>query len=66
MLSIRYKVDQVISGVVVNIFSVGITSFLSSKLLTEPQFAYLNNSGIFAHLAHPAAVAHSLHWRHLV
>jgi general nucleoside transport system permease protein len=48
VLAIRYKVDQIISGVVVNIFSVGITSFLSSKLLTEPQFAYLNNSGIFA------------------
>ena len=45
ILSIRYKVDQTISGVVINIFSVGITSFISSKFLSE--FAGLNNSGIF-------------------
>jgi general nucleoside transport system permease protein len=45
ILSIRYKVDQVISGVVINIFSVGITSFISAKFLQE--FGELNNSGIF-------------------
>jgi general nucleoside transport system permease protein len=45
ILSIRYKVDQIISGVVINIFSVGITSFVSAKFLN--QFAGLNNSGIF-------------------
>ena len=33
ILSIRYKVDQTISGVVINIFSVGITSFVSAKVL---------------------------------
>jgi simple sugar transport system permease protein len=46
VLSIHYKIDQVISGVVINIFSVGITSFLSSKFLQET-FAQLNNSGTF-------------------
>lgn len=45
ILSIRYKVDQIISGVVINIFSVGITSFVSAKFLQE--FAELNNSGTF-------------------
>ncbi len=45
ILSIRYKVDQIISGVVINIFSVGITSFISSKFLEE--FQDLNNPGIF-------------------
>ncbi len=45
ILSIRYKVDQIISGVVINIFSVGITSFISAKFLQE--FGELNNSGIF-------------------
>jgi simple sugar transport system permease protein len=45
VLSIRYKVDQVISGVVINIFSVGITSFISAKFLQE--FLDLNNSGTF-------------------
>jgi simple sugar transport system permease protein len=45
LLSIRYKVDQIISGVTINIFSVGITSFISAKFLQE--FQELNNPGIF-------------------
>jgi ABC-type uncharacterized transport system permease subunit len=45
VLSIRYKVDQIISGTVINIFSVGITSFISAKFLSE--FPRLNNPGIF-------------------
>jgi simple sugar transport system permease protein len=45
VLSIRYKVDQVISGTVINIFSVGITSFISAKFLSE--FPDLNNPGIY-------------------
>jgi ABC-type uncharacterized transport system permease subunit len=45
VLSIRYKVDQIISGVVINIFSVGITSFLSAKFL-QGQFSFLNNSRV--------------------
>ena len=45
ILSIRYKVDQIISGVVINIFSVGMTSFIQSKFL-EP-FGELNSPGIF-------------------
>lgn len=45
VLSIRYKVDQIISGTVINIFSVGITSFISAKFLSE--FPQLNNPGIF-------------------
>ena len=45
VLSIRYKVDQIISGTVINIFSVGITSFISSKFLQVYQ--ELNNPGTF-------------------
>ncbi|MCS7055363.1 MAG: ABC transporter permease [Thermoflexales bacterium] len=45
VLSIRYKVDQIISGTVINIFSVGITSFISAKFLSE--FPELNNPGTF-------------------
>jgi len=52
ILSIRYKIDQVISGVVINIFSVGITSFLSAKFLQEA-FSNLNNSGTFPVVAIP-------------
>src|SRR3990172_945780 len=51
ILSIRYKVDQIISGVVINIFSTGITSFIQSKFL-EP-FQELNNPGIFKTWAVP-------------
>jgi len=35
ILAIRYLVDQIIAGVVINIFAVGITSFLSTRVLTE-------------------------------
>lgn len=51
VLSIHYKVDQVISGTVINIFSVGITSYVSSKFLQVYQ--ELNNPGTFNNVALP-------------
>jgi simple sugar transport system permease protein len=45
VLSIKYKIDQIISGVVINIFATGITSFISAKFLQ--QFQELNRPGIF-------------------
>jgi simple sugar transport system permease protein len=45
VLSIKYKVDQIISGTVINIFSAGITSFISSKFLQVYQ--ELNTPGTF-------------------
>ncbi len=45
-LVIRFKVDQIVSGVAINIFAAGITSFISSKYLQE-QGDLLNNSGTF-------------------
>lgn len=45
ILSIKYKVDQIISGTVINIFSVGITSFISAKFLQVYQ--EFNNPGLF-------------------
>ena len=33
VLSIRYRVDQIISGTVINIFALGLTSFLSARVL---------------------------------
>lgn len=45
-LVIRFKVDQIVSGVAINIFATGATSFLSSKYL-QHQGNLLNNSGTF-------------------
>lgn len=45
VLSIHYMVDQIISGTVINIFSVGFTSFISSKFLQV--FQSLNTPGTF-------------------
>ncbi len=33
VLSIRYRVDQIIAGTVINIFAIGMTSFLSARVL---------------------------------
>lgn len=50
-LSVTYKADQIVSGVVINIFALGITSFISSKYLQRYQ--ELNNPGIFRPFAIP-------------
>jgi simple sugar transport system permease protein len=50
-LSIQFKVDQIVSGTVINIFSVGITSFLSQRFL-QPMQA-LNSGGTFKMLPIP-------------
>ncbi len=45
VMSIKYRTDQIISGTVINIFAVGITSFISGKFMQPmPQF---NDPGIF-------------------
>lgn len=51
VFSIRFKVDQIISGTVINIFAVGITSYLNLRWLTPIQ--ELNNSGTFDKIAIP-------------
>ena len=45
-LAIRFKVDQIISGVAINIFATGATSYISSRFL-ERNGDLLNNSGTF-------------------
>lgn len=45
VLSIRYLVDQIIVGVFINIFALGLTSFLTSRILVD--YPHLNNSGRF-------------------
>jgi ABC-type uncharacterized transport system permease subunit len=47
VLAIRYLVDQVIVGVVLNVFALGLTSFLFNKLLS-PHAEQFNQPGYFA------------------
>jgi ABC-type uncharacterized transport system permease subunit len=51
VLSIRYKINQIISGTVINIFATGMTSFISSKFLQNYQ--ELNNPPIFPRVPIP-------------
>ena len=51
-LVIRFKVDQVVSGVAINIFGAGFTSFMSSRFL-QKQGDLLNNSGTFPVISIP-------------
>lgn len=51
VLSIKFKVDQIISGTVINIFAVGITNYLTLRWLIINQD--LNNSGTFSKLPIP-------------
>jgi simple sugar transport system permease protein len=45
VLSIKYYTDQIISGTVINIFAVGITSFVSAKFMQI--YPEINSPGIF-------------------
>jgi simple sugar transport system permease protein len=54
ILSIKYKTDQIVSGTVINIFAVGITSFISAKFLASNRA--LNNPGIFPDISIPGLV----------
>ncbi|KAF0108507.1 MAG: simple sugar transport system permease protein [Chloroflexi bacterium] len=53
VLSIKYKINQIISGTVINIFSIGITSYLSSKYIQRSEFQYLNEPGMFPQIEVP-------------
>jgi simple sugar transport system permease protein len=45
VLAIKYRVDQIIAGVVINIFALGLTSFLSAQVLVRNS-AELNSPGV--------------------
>lgn len=51
VLSIKYKVNQTISGTVINIFSAGMTAFISQKFLQHIQG--LNNPKMFTRVPLP-------------
>jgi simple sugar transport system permease protein len=47
VLSIKYKINQIISGTFINIFATGMTSFLSSRFIQKVDYQYLNEPGLF-------------------
>ncbi len=51
VLAIRYRIDQIIAGVVINIFALGLTSFLARRVLSEAQD--LNSPGRFGAIKIP-------------
>jgi simple sugar transport system permease protein len=52
VLAIKYRVDQIIAGVVINIFALGLTSFLSAQFLVE-NASGLNNPGVLGPISIP-------------
>ena len=50
-LVITYRVDQIIAGVAINLFVLGMTSYVSSQVLTE--YRLLNNAPVFRSYAIP-------------
>jgi simple sugar transport system permease protein len=51
VLSIRYRVDQIVGGTVINILSLGLTSYLANQFLSQNQT--LNSPGRFQDIAIP-------------
>lgn len=51
VLSIRYRVDQIIGGTVINILALGLTSYLTARVLVEYQD--LNQPGTFRSIGIP-------------
>jgi ABC-type uncharacterized transport system permease subunit len=52
ILSIQFKVDQIISGVAINIIGTGITSFISNRYM-QANLDKINNSGVFPNIPIP-------------
>jgi simple sugar transport system permease protein len=51
VLAIKFRIDQIIAGVVINMFALGLTSFLARRVLAEAPA--LNSPGRFASLKIP-------------
>jgi ABC-type uncharacterized transport system permease subunit len=55
ILSIQFKVDQIISGVAINIVGTGLTSFISNRYM-QANLDKINNSGVFPNIPIPLLV----------
>jgi simple sugar transport system permease protein len=51
VLAVRFKVNQIIAGTAINTLAVGVTSFMSGRILAE--FQDLNNVGTFPRMTIP-------------
>lgn len=51
VVSLRYRVDQIVGGTFINIFALGMTSYLTARVLVE--YGDLNRPGTFGDLAVP-------------
>ena len=52
VLAVRYRVDQIIAGVVINIFALGLTSYLSSQFLVADSERF-NRPGVLTSIRIP-------------
>jgi general nucleoside transport system permease protein len=52
VLAIRYQVDQIVVGVVLNLFALGLTGFLTDRVLI-PHQATFNSPNVFSSIAIP-------------
>ena len=50
-LVVTYRVDQIIAGVVINLFVIGLTSYVSSQVFAE--YRHLNNAPVFRSIKIP-------------
>ena len=53
IFSIKYKINQIISGTVINIFAAGLTSYLSSQYIQKSAYQHLNEPGMMPQLEVP-------------
>lgn len=51
LLAIRYRVDQIVAGTVLNIFALGMTSYLTARILVD--YPALNSPGTFTPISIP-------------
>jgi ABC-type uncharacterized transport system permease subunit len=58
-LVVTYRMDQIIAGVVINLFVLGLTSYVSSQVFAE--YRFLNNAPVFRAYKVPVARRHSRH-----